>query len=260
MCFTRTRKRSTYTCKAPSKSAILRRQHSANAAAMVCLSETKVCICHIITSLCLAAPQRAERSSRCVQTAPYVLSGERPLLCVPFFKAQQNIQMFAGCASSHRAGINNGIGIQRHDPKWSGGQLRGYHEKTHTSYDRAGSGTWRGVGSGFLDERFACTVEPTGRRLCMVLVFFCFVFLCVTEDLCLSFGGRAGNEAHWTKRKVKCDRKTCQNCQSVALRAEGLTWEGAKLGFCDLFWIYYVGDCEKGHGWWWVGSCWETIT
>lgn len=78
---------------------------------------------------------------------------------------------------------------------------------------------------------------------------FCYIFLCVTEDLCLSFGGWAGNEAHWTKRKVKCDRKTCQNCQSVALRAEGLTCEGAKLGFCDLFWIYYVGDCEKGHGW-----------
>lgn len=189
MCFTRTRKRSTYTCKAPSKSALLRRQHSANAAAIVCLSETKVCNCHIITSLCLAAPQRAERSSRCVQTAPYVLSGERPLLCVPFFKAQQNIQMFARCASSHRAGINNGIRIQRHDPKWSGGQLRGYHEKTHTSYDRAGSGTWRGVGSGFLDERFACTVEPPGRRLCMVLFCFLLYFLVCNGGFVPKFWG-----------------------------------------------------------------------
>lgn len=90
MCFPTTRKRSTYTCKAPSIPAILRRQHSANAAAIVCLSETKVCICHIITSLSLAAPQRAERSSRCVQTAPYVLSGERPLLCVPFLKRHKS--------------------------------------------------------------------------------------------------------------------------------------------------------------------------
>lgn len=83
-------------------------------------------------------------------------------------KKPQNIQMFAGCPSSRRAGINNGVWIQRRNPNWSGGQLCGYHEKTHTSYDRASSGTWRGVGLGFLDECFACTVEPTGRRL-----FFC---------------------------------------------------------------------------------------
>lgn len=179
-------------------------------------------------------------------------------LC-PFSKAPQNIQMFAGCAWSRRAGINNGIGIQRHDPKWSGGQLRGYHEKTHTSYDRAGSGTWRGVGSGFLDERSACSVKPRGRRLSMGCCFFlvfgfcCFgFFFCVMEDLCLRFGGQ--NE-RWNVPEEPA--KTAK--VTPALRVGALAWGGGKLGFRDLFWIYYVGDGEKGQGCGWVGACWEAI-
>lgn len=37
-------------------------------------------------SLCPAAPQRAEWSSHFVHKAPYVLSGDLSLLCVPFLK------------------------------------------------------------------------------------------------------------------------------------------------------------------------------
>lgn len=206
MYFTTTRKCSTYTCGAPSESAISRRQHLEKQCNKLFKWDKSVYPSHdhVFMSGCSS-------ESRAVIT----LSSDGTIcslwraaatLC-PFFKAQQNIQMFAGFASSRRACIHNGIRIQRHDPKWSGGQLCGYHEKTHTSCDRTSSGTWRGVGSGFLDECFACTVEPTGRRL--FFVFFCF-FCLLWHRIGVSVLKDGAETNHdETNPRVKCDRENC---------------------------------------------------
>lgn len=215
MYYITTRKCSTYTCEAPSTSAILRRQHPEKWCSNS-LSKTKLFIRHIIMSLSFAAPPRAERSSHCVQTAPYVLSGELPLLRVPFLKCHKTSKCLLGAPlaavpvlimesefsiTTQSDAVANYVVIMR----------RRTHLMTGLAQGRDGV-------SARVFWMSALPAQPSQQAEGWFFLLLFFVF--VTQDWCLSFEETKHNEQNPT---VKCDRKTCQNCQSVALRAGGLT-------------------------------------